>query len=395
MFTPNINRAPFNLNLAPQAETSAPVPPQAPDTPRMVQYWADASGCGAWRMAWPSHLLNFHEKANVQESTVMIAEPRWYTNTKVVRVQRQATPHQLEFIKYLKQVQQEHGFRIVYEVDDVIFREDIPNYNKFKFAFESDEIRNSALEIISLCDEVTVTCDFMRKYYQGKTGKSEITVIPNFPPQWWMGNFFNITKLEQNFNLNRKRPRILYAGSGAHFDVDNKTNQRDDFEHVIDAIINTRHKYKWVFLGAYPMRLDPYIRNGDLEFHPWQRIYEYPKKIASLNVQMMVAPLQNNNFNKAKSDLKFIEGCCYGIPVACQDMCTYQDADTKFNTGTEMIDCIERELSHLKSYKEKAYTRRLIAEDRFLELDKNIDCYLELINHPYGSDKRVNLKRYN
>ena len=60
-----------------------------------------------------------------------------------------------------------------------------------------------------------------------------------------------------------------------------------------------------------------------------------------------------------------------------------------------MIDCIERELSHLKSYKEKAYTRRLIAEDRFLELDKNIDCYLELINHPYGSDKRVNLKRYN
>ena len=48
MFTPNINRAPFNLNLAPQAETSAPVPPQAPDTPRMVQYWRVGVVHGEW-----------------------------------------------------------------------------------------------------------------------------------------------------------------------------------------------------------------------------------------------------------------------------------------------------------------------------------------------------------
>jgi len=38
MFTPTINRTPFNLNISPQTVAPAPIPPQAPETPRMVQY---------------------------------------------------------------------------------------------------------------------------------------------------------------------------------------------------------------------------------------------------------------------------------------------------------------------------------------------------------------------
>ena len=40
----------------------------------------------------------------------------------------------------------------------------------------------------------------------------------------------------------------------------------------------------------------------------------------------MVAPLQVNDFNKAKSDIKFIEACVLGIPCLCQDMDTYNSA---------------------------------------------------------------------
>lgn len=381
-----------------RASSSLATPSEKPaeGLPRQIQYAADYSGCGKWRLLWPELILNGHQKAISSSTSVMILQPEYYAGCKVIKVQRQATPAQLQFIKYLKnEVCPKHGTRIVYEIDDVVFREDIPDYNKFKFAFESDEIRESTLEIIKLCDEMTVTNEFMRDYYREKTGKREITIIPNFTPKFWMGNFFNQRRVNHLFNKYRKRPRILYAGSGAHFDVDNKTKQRDDFEHVIEAIIKTRKKYQWVFLGAFPPPLTPYVQNGDIEFHNWQRMYEYPQKIYDLEVQMSVAPLQDNIFNRSKSDLKMIEAGCYGIPIACQDMCTYKDAPVKFKTGDEMIECIDRELSSASVYKEKAPGRYRQAQKRFLENDENIDCYVELLNLPYGDKDRKMLSKWN
>jgi O-antigen biosynthesis protein len=384
-----------------ESNSSRPKPPpkqsgDPTDLPRCINYLADYSGCGLWRMLWPEHLLNVHNKALVQNSSVMITNPEFYTNTKVIRIQRQATKNQLEFVKFLKkEIQPKVGCRIVYEIDDIIFREDIPDYNKFKFAFESDEIRESSLEIMKLCDEITCTCEFMRDYYREKTGKEEVTVIPNFPPKFWIGNFFDERRITQLYKKHQNKPRILYAGSGAHFDVDNKDKQRDDFNHVIEAVIKTRKRFQWVFVGAFPIALRPYVQSGEIEFHPWQQIYLYPEKLNDLEIQMAVAPLVDNNFNRAKSDLKYIEACALGIPIACQDMCTYKDAPIKFSDGDDMIKKIEQTLSNGRKYKSEAVSRYKVAEKRFLERDENLDCFLELYNLPYGDPDRILLSRFN
>ena len=379
----------------PQQQPAQKEKPTEAHLPRIVQYGADTSGCGLYRLGWVNHLLNYQGRAMVCDSTVMVTDPRFYHNVKSIRLQRQALNAQRDFVKFLKSIQKDCGFKLIYEVDDVVFREDIPDYNKFKSAFVSDEIRNNIVEIINLCDEVSVTCDFMRELYQMRTGKKEITVIPNFPAKFWIGNFYNQDRITSLYEKNKKKPRILYAGSGAHFDVENKVGQKDDFEHVIKNIIDSRKKYQWVFMGAFPLALRPYIENGDIEFHPWQRLYNYPEKIHNLGVQMMVAPLQDNAFNRSKSDLKYIEACAFGLPVACQDMCTYADAEIKFKTGDEMLYQIEEELRRVGHYKNSSHKRRKVAENRFLELDKNIGCYEELFTLPYGSPQRVNLKRFN
>jgi len=393
-FASPFSPAPFGGSMLPPQQQEIPVPPEM-NLKRVIQYYADYSGCGFWRMIWPEHLLNAHQKLTVHGSTVMNLDPNYFRGAQAVRVQRQATEHQLQFVKFLKEISKQMGFRLIYEIDDLVFSEDIPDYNKFKPAFTDPKIRATAQEIMELCDEITVTCDFMKEYYMGKTANKNITVIPNYIPKWWMGNFYNEKKISDNFDRYRKKPRILYAGSGAHFDVDNRVGQKDDFAHVNQIIASTRHKYQWVFLGAYPLSLHPFIQNGEIEYHPWEQLYSYPEKISTLNVNMLVAPLQDNNFNKSKSDLKFIEANCYGLPIACQNLVTYKDAPYKFDTGDEMISLVEEVLSTKGKYMNASAKARRTAEARWLENEDNINKYVELFTLPYGHPERKLLNTIN
>ena len=390
----NIKPFTSNNNIKPQINQKLEKPPET-QLPRFLNYYADYSGCGHWRMIWPEQVMNAHSKAVVHGTTVMNVDPRYYTQTKAVRIQRQATPQQLEFVKFLRKLADANNFRLIYEIDDICFHEDIPDYNKYKTAFTDPKIRQSAQEMMEICDEITVTCPFMRDYYASKTNNKNVTVIPNFMPKFWLGGKSDINRTMESYEKNKRKPRILYAGSGAHFDVENRTKFRDDFEHVNDAIRRTVDKYQWVFLGAHPLPIRDLIQNGKIEFHPWKRLYEYGQGLYDLNVNMIVAPLQDSTFNRAKSDLKYIEACALGLPIACQDLCTYENAPIKFRTGDEMIDQIESTLRDRKRYKSLCKKASQYADTRWLEDDMNIDCYTELYQYGVNDPKRLNLSRYN
>ena len=199
-----------------QQKSTGLTPPEK-DLPRGLHYYADYSGCGFWRMLWPEHVLNAYHQCVISGQTTMVLDPRYYRGIKAIRIQRQATANQLKFVEFLKDVCVKENIRLIYEIDDVVFREDIPDYNKFKAAFTSDEIRESSEKIIQLCDEVTVSCKYMKDYYMEKTGNRNITVIPNYPPKFWLGHYFDREKIRRNFQYHKPRPRILYAGSGRSF----------------------------------------------------------------------------------------------------------------------------------------------------------------------------------
>ena len=400
MINPYIPAVPGTVIGRPQQSIQIPQKRQELKIPEMdlkraINFYADYSGCGYWRMIWPEQILTAYQHMIVHGTTIMCFDENWYASAETIRIQRQATPHQLKFIKHLKQLSQKHNFKLVYEIDDIVFHEDIPHYNKFRSAFTDPQIRQSAQEIMNLCDEMTVTCDYMKDYYAAKTNHKQITVIPNYMPKFWMGHCYNEKEVAKNFERNRKRPRILYPGSGAHFDVDNRTKQQDDFGHVLDAVIKTRKKFKWVFFGAYPLSLKPYIQSGEMEFHQWTHLWAYPETVVNLKPNVLVAPLHDNTFNRAKSDLKYIEACALGIPAVCQDLDTYQNAPFRFKTGDEMIDQINAVTKDKSTYMKIGRAGQQIANGRWLESDNNIAKYKELYSLPYGHSDRIHLNKQN
>ena len=72
--------------IVPPKVTAKSTTHTAPDLPRAVNFYADYSGCGHWRMIWPELLLNSYAKANVQGGTVMIGDKNFYSGIKTVLV---------------------------------------------------------------------------------------------------------------------------------------------------------------------------------------------------------------------------------------------------------------------------------------------------------------------
>lgn len=367
---------------------------------RYVNFNASSSdGCMAYRRGFLSNHIMMTGLGDVTNLTKMVTDERFYADVKTVTLQRQASTEQKAFFEYLKSIQPKFGFKIIYEVDDVVFREDIPDYNASKHAFDSDTIRQNCIDMMNLADEVTVTCKFMRDLFIERTGKKEVTAIPNFMPYWWIGHQYNYNKIVNSYERNKKKPRIVYAGSGAHFDLTNKNGQKDDFEHVTKFIIDNRHKYQFIFIGACPVELNKYVVTREIEFHPWVSLLEYPNFLSSLNAQLFLAPLQDNNFNKSKSDIKFIEAAQLGVPCLCQNLVTYSSAPDflKFTTVEELEEKVERLLNwkNRNAYYKLVPELRKVGESRFLELPDNYGAFMESLNTHYGDPARVLLPRHN
>ncbi len=386
-------KAPFTQKV----QSSTSVVGSAPPEKRYINFNAGSDGCMAYRRGFISQYIQMNNLGDVANLTKMVFEKGFYDGIACISLQRQAAPYQKQFMEYLKSIQPEFGFKLIYEVDDVVFREEIPDYNASKHGFDTDEIRQNCVDMINMVDEVTVTCDYMRQLYIEKTGQQKITVIPNFMPYWWSGHQYNYNKIVQAYDKNKKRPRIVYAGSGAHFDVKNLNGGVDDFTNVLKFIIDNRKKYQFVFVGAVPPALMPY--KEDLEVHQWQTLMNYPTFLSRIDAQLFIAPLLDIPFNRAKSDIKFIEAAQLGIPCLCQNMVTYSSAPDalKFNTVEELEDKVDKFLNwkNRSKYYSVIPELRKIGETRFLEHPHNAGAFLESFNTPYKDPSRVFLKRWN
>jgi hypothetical protein len=390
---PNI---PGAIHALPVRDSVIP-PPEMPGhgLPRAVNYLADYGGCSFYRCMSPNLMLNLYQKAVIIESTAMVLDPRFYQGVQAVKIQRQATPAQREFVRLLKGLSREIGFKIIYEVDDIVFREGIPDYNRNKDAFVSDEIRNSIIDIIEMCDEVTVTCDYMRDYFKSKTRNQNVTVIPNYLLKWWFDRYYDINKLAKNYEKNKKRPVVSIFASGTHVDVVNRTNQQDDFTAVVSAIIKTRKEYKWQFYGSYPLPLKPFIDSGEMLYSPWVQLPDFPGAVAESGSQLTFAALQDNDFNRAKSNIKLLEAGAIGLPCVCPDMVTYKDAFLKYKTGDEFIDQIKYTLKDQGRYIQLCKKSRTFTENYWLESENNIGKHQEAYFTQYGSSERKYLLESN
>lgn len=344
---------------------------------RAISYAADHGGCGYWRIHWPEILINSHQLGVVTNSTFMLTDPRYYHELKSVKIQRQVTPPQLEFVKFLRHTSNNGSkFKLYYEIDDVIFPEDIPLYNKAREAFVDPVIKNTAIEIMKLCDYITAPTKYMADYYTERTGVQS-KVVPNYMPKFWIDRFYSKAKIIENFDKNKKRPRVGYVGSPTHLNIGLLKDVKDDIDPIIPLIRKTHKDYKWVFMGGVPHPLLDLVRTGDIEYVPWTPLFQYAYTFDSLNLNVAIAPLQNNRFNLAKAPIKYLEAAALGVPCICQDLEPYKIAPLRFNTPEELHETIKKLTTNRQFYLSESDKARKTASQFWLEdhIQEHVNIY--------------------
>lgn len=334
---------------------------------RNVIYLADRSGTSKWRRTWAAQLIDCHSQntgIQVDYSQTPILDPRFYQGVKSVTIQRWISDQHKEIVeKLLKPSMLRSRGWLIYEIDDLMRAEDIPLFNRGRAGFEPPEIQENIRYMLNTADIVTVTTDYIKEAYHKYYGVplEKIVALPNMLPKYLFGDRYEPLKKVEQFNSLKKKPRIGIVSSLSHYNIqgvrkdkdgnacrkqetkgqDNKIitkwiNQKgveipesetikidDDMDLIVDCIRETVNDFQWVLFGYAPPQLKDLIDSKKIESHGGVAIMNYPSMLENLNFQAIVAPIQDIEFNRCKSFIKYMECASIGVPLYASNCLPY------------------------------------------------------------------------
>jgi hypothetical protein len=210
-----------------------------------------------------------------------------FSGADVLFVDRQFIGGCMPIINLAKQ----RGIPVVLDADDDLF-----NINEYHPHFDQltlPQVQQTIKEVLKSADALIVTTPALQKLYAPYN--ANIVVIPNA----WNDHLHTMADL----STRRKRKVAKMAHRGA------KAHQRDVFE-VHRTINNYLDKFDWYFYGDMPLSVD-------LGFSRtlWQPLHTYFASLAALAPDFIFVPLSNTDFNKAKSNIAWMEGVVLGGSV--------------------------------------------------------------------------------
>ncbi|MFE8644614.1 glycosyltransferase [Sphingomonas sp. NCPPB 2930] len=295
-YNPNLSLRGGGFSLEPNAALNWDPLPWRP-LPVVLALPADHGGCGHYRIIKPFQAMKAGGVVDGMLSADFFSpiELERYGADAIV-FQRQLTDPQLD---NMQRVRQFNRIFKIYELDDYL--PNLPVKSVHKRDIGQDVIK-TLRRGLGYVDRFVVSTDTLAESFAGL--HADIRVVRNrLPPEWWAG-------LSSQRGRGRL-PRVGWAGGAGH---------TGDLELVADVVKALASEVEWVFMGLCPDKLRPYVH----EVRPGVPIDAYPRALAALDLDVAIAPLEQNLFNACKSNLRLLEYGACGFPVVCSDIVCYR-----------------------------------------------------------------------
>ena len=267
----------------------------------------------------------------------------------------------------VRAIREMHGKPVVMETDDNILS--TPTYNPANEYYDpSSKLRILALEQMRESDAVITTTPHLKESYS--EFNPNIYICPN----------------SLDFNLWGKARRkaskgkivVGWSGGASH---------NADLDNILPAV-----KY---FANKYPELVEFKILHGispELRKYPnvtwvskFEEILKYPQHIAKQGFDIAVAPLVDNNFNRSKSNLRWLEAAAFGVPCVASNVGHFKDTITHgvdgllCDTPQDFIANIES-LINDRSLRKKIGAQAHITARKKFNIDTTVLTYRDIFN---------------
>lgn len=206
---------------------------------------------------------------------------------------------------------QDLGLKVIVDYDDWLL--DIPFDNETHTTYANPGIRRNMEIIIKQADVITTSTRQLRSLLTQIRGQSDVVLCPNGLPIDWFDRW------RKRYTKPRDSKSVTVAWRGS------KHHQMDLF-HMRDAIVNASKRFenlKFKFVGYLPWFLVRSVENvfsselhipdgQDWEVRPPTEVTHYFKNIIDVSPDVVICPLANTMFNRAKSSIAWQEAMWSG-----------------------------------------------------------------------------------
>ena len=336
------------------------------DRPRVLAL-PPSGGVGEYRFCAP--LRRLAEAAKVQSTIVQTKryhDSRYLTLSEMERLGPDVLMAQAAYAPVFQEWLERYremlpNLRINLMIDDLITEmpRDNPNFKRIP-----RDGRYRLRKLFKLADSVIVSTQPLLDLVSELTDKG--VLVPNtLRDELWLPL--------QSRKRTGPKPRVGWAGAQQH---------KGDLAIIANVVKRTASQVDWVFFGMCPDEIRPYIA----EFHDFVvGVEAYPAKLASLNLDLAVAPLEQHPFNEAKSNLRILEYGILGLPVICTDIYPYRTDDAPVtrvpNEEQAWVEAILERASHPDQAEREGAALKQWVERHYL-LSQVQDLWFQAITGP-------------
>lgn len=319
--------------------------------PVVLAHPADPWGCGNYRIIKPFEALRDAMLVDgmLSDGLLQVVDLQRY-DPDVIVLQRQIGDERLDAMRRIKQFSR--AFK-VYELDDYL--PNLPIKSVHRDQMPKDIIK-SLRRGLSYVDRFVVSTAPLADALSGF--HPDIRVIENrLPVKWWQG-------LSSRRQRGRK-PRVGWAGGIGH---------TGDLELITDVIRELAGEVEWVFFGMCPEKMRPYVH----EMHAGVDIEGYSAALAALDLDLALAPVEQNLFNDCKSNLRLLEYGACGYPVICSDVLCYRGdlpVTRVKNRFKDWVDAIRMHIGDLDATARMGDELRAQVMDKWMLQAGNVDAW--------------------